>query len=351
MSNPVSSIRKPFCPTCGRAGDSLYSDLHDQLYSSNGQWNVSRCRDCAIAWLDPQPDNFDQIYNGYYTHQLDTAPDLRARLRRWLNHISLLVGKKTLGYPTNASLVEKFAAGLLGAFRPGREMGIMHLASVPAPPTGSVLDVGCGSGQLLVALRNAGWDVVGVEIDPQAVAAARATGIEIHQGTLDGAKMEAGRFSHIVLNHVIEHVPDPVSYLRECARLLAPDGQIIVATPNLEGFAHKIFGRFWRGLEIPRHLIIFSPKSLAMTGSLAGLSVRRSVTLVRGARFMYSQSARMRAGLTGIEVNLKTGLIEKIWRRFIGFFFQAAEWVFISFNPRSGDEILMFFSANREQAE
>ena len=197
----------------------------------------------------------------------------RARLRRELEQISTIAGKLCLGYSVQESFLTRLVAGVLLIFRPSREMAIMQFAGLSGPAEGTVLDVGCGAGALLIALRNVGWQVSGLEADINAAVAVRANAMEIHVGTLENLGLQSGRFSRIILNHVIEHLPNPVGSLHECGRLLAPGGQIIVITPNLYGFAHAHFRRFWRGLEIPRHLVIFSPGSLRTAGEIAGLQV------------------------------------------------------------------------------
>lgn len=351
MNQPFATISQPVCPQCGYNGVPLYCDLRDQLYGVGGKWDMSQCQNCAIAWLDPRPDDFVQLYARYYTHSPDNSQNWRDKLRRKLDLLSTISGKMALGYPAEVPLAEKIAAKLLGLFRPGCETAKMRFAGIPAPASGEVLDVGCGSGALLATLKDAGWRTVGIEIDPKAAAAARALGIEVYQGTLNSVELQRERFSYVILNHVIEHVPNPVSYLQECGKLLAPGGKLIVITPNLRGFSHINFGRFWRGLETPRHLIIFSSKALRATGESAGLSMESCATLVRGARFMYTQSVRMRAGLMDIELTSRTNLAEKVIRNIMSYIFQVIEWLAAQFNPDLGDEIMMKFSspASRER--
>ena len=71
---------------------------------------------------------------------------------------------------------------------------------------------------------------------------------------------------------MIEHVPDPIATLKECARLLKKGGKLVLATPNQESMSHRTFGKDWRGLEPPRHLHIFSPSSLNRALNQAGLN-------------------------------------------------------------------------------
>jgi len=346
--NAPAKIRQPLCLLCGKPGESLYRELKDQLYGVGGRWDMSQCRACSVAWLDPRPSDFGLLYQHYYTHGGEAAQNWRARRRARSDRISLIAGKMALGYPVSATAGEEFAARLRNLFRPGREMAAMRLAGIRGPANGEVLDIGCGSGGLLATLKDSGWGITGLEVDEKAVAAARAGGLDVQHGLLDSTALSGRRFAYIILNHVIEHVPDPVAYFRECGRLLAPGGRVIVLTPNLGGVAHRHFRRFWRGLETPRHLVIFSPQSLRAVGTAAGLQVTASTTLVRGARFMYTQSARMRDGRMNIERGLGTSVPEKIRRLAISYVFQALEWLAVLANPEAGDEILMQFSASSQ---
>jgi SAM-dependent methyltransferase len=344
--NAPSTLPQPHCLLCGAPGTPLYRQLRDQLYGVAGSWDMSQCPACRVAWLDPQPADFGALYAHYYTHGEAAPQTWRARRRARGEKTSVIAGKLALGYPVEASAGERLAARWRTLFRPAREMAAMRLAGLEAPPRGAVLDIGCGSGMLLATLKQAGWDVEGLEADPKAAAAARARGLVVHQGLLGQAALGDKRFAAIILNHVIEHVPDPIAYLRECGRLLAPGGRIIVLTPNLAGFAHRHFRGHWRGLEIPRHLVIFSPASLRATGDRAGLHVAKATTLVRGARFMYTQGARMRDGRTNIECGGTTSSLEKARRLAMSYLFQGLEWLAILNNPDAGDEILMQFSTS-----
>lgn len=100
---------------------------------------------------------------------------------------------------------------------------------------GSVLDIGCGCGEVLAALRQAGLACEGVEPSAEAAAQARAAGHIVHQATL--AELAAdpgnlGRFGAAVALNVLEHVRDPEAFLGDALRLLRPDGLLVIRVPN-----------------------------------------------------------------------------------------------------------------------
>ncbi len=81
-------------------------------------------------------------------------------------------------------------------------------------------------------------------------------------GDLLSMDYREGEFDAVVMNNVIEHLPHPVRVFEECARVLKPGGRLVMITPNSNSLGYRRFGGDWRGLEIPRHLHIFSPSSL-----------------------------------------------------------------------------------------
>jgi SAM-dependent methyltransferase len=87
---------------------------------------------------------------------------------------------------------------------------------------GRLLEVGCAAGLLLKRARERGWRVRGVELSADAVADARALGLDVHQGTLDDAPLEADAFDLVFMGDALEHVPDCRATLAQVARVLAP---------------------------------------------------------------------------------------------------------------------------------
>lgn len=100
---------------------------------------------------------------------------------------------------------------------------------------GTVLDVGCGCGEVLAALRDAGLACEGVEPSAEAAAQARVAGHTVHQATLAElaeAPANLGRFGAAVMLNVLEHVRDPEGFLRDTLRLLRPGGLLVIRVPN-----------------------------------------------------------------------------------------------------------------------
>lgn len=98
---------------------------------------------------------------------------------------------------------------------------------------GRLVDVGCGTGDFLDLARARGWEVQGVEPSGLASQRARDRGLDVFHGTLERfLDADAGGFAALTLLNVLEHVPDPIGYVRHCRRLLAPRGAIAIVVPN-----------------------------------------------------------------------------------------------------------------------
>ena len=295
------------CPACGHAcSHVLHAGLRDLAFASApGAWTLVQCDGCGCAFLErrPTPQTIGRAYATYYTHEGSAAsqpeaPSAGARVRRILanGYRNRLYGSRlrpSLGLvgtlagwalPAARARVAREAPGLLGA-RPA-EPGVSRL-----------LDVGSGSGRLLKLARSAGWVAMGVEPDAAACAVARESGLEIIAAQLDEvpASFDA-QFDRIVLSHVIEHVHDPAAMLRHCRRLLRPDGVLWLETPNLDSLGHAQFGADWRGLEPPRHLVLFRRAELKRLLAAAGFSRIDDADPRDVTALLFEVSARIREG-------------------------------------------------------
>jgi 2-polyprenyl-3-methyl-5-hydroxy-6-metoxy-1,4-benzoquinol methylase len=211
--------------------------------------------------------------------------------------------------------------------------GVFYLRAVPR---GRLLDVGCGGGKALKYLRELGWDAEGLDADPEAVANARSKGLEVRTGALADLKYPDDSFDAITMNHVIEHVPDPVALIAECRRLLKPGGRIVMATPNAAGAGSRAYGPDWRGLEPPRHHQVFSPVSLRRLGEKAGFSGVRVFSTVRGANGIFSASRALKRTPPG-GVIVPPSKLERNRARVV----QLGEWVASWVLRGRGDEIVL----------
>lgn len=238
------AANSPPCPLCASADVAIYTDPQDHgltpdpgqaLPTAASTGRILRCRACRFAFRAMRPSEADlsQIYGKLDGKMYDS--ELRGRL-------------------TTAA----------------RHLRIVHRYLSPA----RLLDVGCASGMFLRSAADAGWQVVGVE--PSESLCMKAREILVGRGkvlctTLQQACLPAGRFDAVTVWDVLEHVPDPITFVRMCASLLKPGGYLFVNVPDLDSLQARVFGPRWP-LYLPEHMNYFNRNSLALCGSQAELT-------------------------------------------------------------------------------
>jgi 2-polyprenyl-3-methyl-5-hydroxy-6-metoxy-1,4-benzoquinol methylase len=152
-----------------------------------------------------------------------------------------------------------------------RTMGLLTRAR---PCGRRLLEVGVGSGSLLLAAREQGFEVMGCDLSRAICTRAERLGIRVHCGRLEELQGE-GQFDMVLINHVLEHVHDPVALLRDARRLLAPGGLVHICVPNVSCSEARLRG--WTSYE-PYHLTYFTPATLKHAITSSGLLLERLFT-------------------------------------------------------------------------
>jgi len=233
-------MRRVACALCGKDnGDFLFVG-RDRLHGLSGEFDLVCCRACSLVYLDPRPswDEARKFYPPEY------APH-RVKAASWL---------------------ERLIRG--GGLRKKRDIVLRHKQG------GSLLDVGCATGDFLSLMSEDGrWNVWGVEADPQAAGCAtRVAGAEVVCGRAEDVDYPPSSFDVVTMWHVLEHLHDPKRALRRVRRALRHDGVLIVAVPVLDSVDARLFGRYWSGYDVPRHLSTFSMATLSSMLVAAGFS-------------------------------------------------------------------------------
>ena len=299
---PVDELESvSVCPVCGGfERDILHEGLIDNAFLvAPGTWTLHRCCRCNSAYLDPRPSpaSIGKAYGTYYTHTGGSGQTESAKL----GVFRLLRRMLANGYLNHRYGVKREPASSLGAWMvkcvPGQRSVLdMQYRYLPKPtPSQCLLDIGCGNGDFLVNARVAGWQVSGVEPDLKAVNVARQRGINVTVGTIDVLDGQSHCFDAITLSHVIEHVHEPRQLLQAIHRLLKPGGIVYIDTPNIESHGAQLFKKNWRGIETPRHLVLFNPNSLEQLLLASGfdeIKIERRADVQQG---MYLSSARLAA--------------------------------------------------------
>lgn len=140
---------------------------------------------------------------------------------------------------------------------------------------GALLEVGCGYGYLLDEARPYFDRRVGTEFSLEGAEIARATGAEVFVGGIEQISAE-GKFDCILAIQVIEHVYQPLTFVKQLIRHTQPGGHVMVATPDIGGVLRKAMGRYWPSFKVPEHVGYFDFRTLSRLMEKVGLSdVRR----------------------------------------------------------------------------
>jgi SAM-dependent methyltransferase len=255
------------CPVCAADAPAPHSHNIDRLYGLPQTYTLSRCTQCGTIYQNPQvlESQLSRLYPDVY-EPYSAAP---------LSHHTLWPDLKRA----------------------------VVLATQAHATGGALLDIGCGGGNFLQAvrlLRGSSWSLCGVE--PSATAAQRvsALGIPVVNAGISEALSGAlaGRhFDVVTLIHVIEHLPRPVKALQKIRDLLAPGGRLLIQAPVHDSFERAVFGRHWMGWDQPRHLTLFDRRTLKRACEAAGLEVTESHSFdTVGWCFRASASSALGAG-------------------------------------------------------
>lgn len=275
---------KPVCELCGSTGEVAESGISDPDRSLDGTWSFQRCSnaDCGVFWLDPAPPPHE-LWKAYTTYHPHTRK------------ISGRFGKTML------SLVHRFIrlgllpVWLLNGLR--KEATYLRFMTLADEPVGKLLDVGCGGGRFLKRMQRRGWQVEGTDFVAEAVREVTARyGIKTYAGDLPDCVIEENSFDAITMSQVIEHLYDPKATLQACWRLLKPGGLLVMTTPNVLSLGAAEFGASWRGWEAPRHLHLFSVKTLKRQTEQAGFEVVDAGTYSADAAGVYRVSRDIQKG-------------------------------------------------------
>ncbi|MDX2456310.1 MAG: class I SAM-dependent methyltransferase [Gammaproteobacteria bacterium] len=260
------------CPVCG--SDASYDFTgSDFMFGTPGNYDYGCCNQCGVVYQVPMPDA-EQIAAFYPDDYEQFQPERPKQLKNIeKGALRAVHGYAHLDVPRIYILA-------------GQLLGRLKYRNTPPFRSGSqALDIGCGNGKFLIKLRALGWEVQGVEFNAGAVEVCRNSGLNVFHGDLHAAGFPDASFDMVSARHLIEHLPDPNSFMDEIVRILKPGGYLYIRTPSSRALGRKLFGKYWFPNEVPRHLVLFSPENLALLARRHGLKKGR-VTMQTSPKFV-----------------------------------------------------------------
>lgn len=222
---PRTIAKQQVCPLCDASELSILLEAPDRYHGRKDRYSLLRCSSCSGVWLasPPRPEEMGKHYTEHY-HRAIMAAGEGAAKDRWKDQVKL---------------ISKYKSG------------------------GAILDIGCSSGGFLSTMKGNAWRLYGIEMEESTAQRARAnTGAEVFVGNATDAPFLPGGFDVITCFDVLEHVYDPRDFMTKVLQWLKPGGIFYSMMPNIDSWEAGVFGSCWFGLELPRHLSHFSPRSL-----------------------------------------------------------------------------------------
>ncbi len=230
---------KKFCCICKQKvnRERFLENGKDLEYQAPGMFSQIKCSQCGLVSMDPMP-HLEKILS-FYPHDYH-------------------------GYQPPASRLTKF---LIEHNLRARAQHYQRLIG----NTGAILDVGAADGAHFDIWKKSGaWTLHGLEFKDKIAQNARAHGRDVATATIETYNPGGKKFKLIIMNHLLEHVIDPLETASRAYNLLEPRGVFIGETPNIRSLDFWIFRKYWGGCHWPRHLHQFDPKSMRAMLEKAG---------------------------------------------------------------------------------
>lgn len=241
------------CNLCGRDDVEHLFTRHDYLTNNKTNFNVVRCKHCSLVYVNPRPSVDDihlfypEDFVSYQFEELQSSqPSFRERL---------------VAFVTRTSAAQHVEV-------------VRTLVEPTSKP--SILDVGCGKGSFLYALKNNfECDAMGIDFDEQSVRYCRERlNINVLHGGIDTLKTLVQTFDLVTMWHFFEHEFDPSHALEKINPCLKQDGVLVIKVPNAESLENTIFGKHSYQYDVPRHLYNYSPTTIGLYLEKAGFEVQ-----------------------------------------------------------------------------
>jgi SAM-dependent methyltransferase len=263
------------------------------MFGFRDRFEYLECSACGTLSIRQPPEDLGRYYPAqYYSF-------------RPLKGFYHFVKCRQAGYSFGANDLLGFVIALFL----GPESSVAALRHIAPAFTARILDVGSGSGAFLHYLARLGFKHL-LGIDPFLPGAeVQGKGYVVRKERLADVRE---KFDIITLNHVFEHLDDPLVTLQEIARHLSADGVAVIRIPVADSFAWRKFGVNWVQLDCPRHLFLHTRKGLGLLARKAGLEISKVVYDSTSFQFWGSRLYQKDIALTS-----KSSILNNRWKLFL----------------------------------
>ncbi|MBK9477311.1 MAG: class I SAM-dependent methyltransferase [Bacteroidetes bacterium] len=273
------------CPVCNSNGFENYLNCKDHTVS-HSSFSILTCKTCTFKFTNPRPDSNEIVK---YYESID-----------YISHSNTSTGLFNKIYQAirNYTISQKYSM-------------VSNYVS-----RGTLLDIGCGTGEFLNHFSKRGWNVCGVE--PSSSARKMAI-TNYNLNVLDEdkiAQLKDESFNVISMWHVLEHVHLLSDRLKQINRIISKDGLLVIAVPNYTSYDAKHYREKWAAYDLPRHLYHFSPKTMNQLLTQNGFQLVKTLPMKFDSFYVSMLSEKYKNGkinyikacLIGFVSNLKAGL-------------------------------------------
>jgi SAM-dependent methyltransferase len=274
MDGPAQSADSPAvesvkCDLCGSDASAPYGRYNPPAPAPE---RVVQCSECGLVYTNPRPtpSRLAAMYASY--HALGIAR-VERRSGGWMQRMGRIMFLRRLWH---------WYCG-------------QYLGEVLSTARGRVLDVGCGTGDLMEDLKALGCEPYGIEPSADAVQSCLDRGLQVQMGVLEDVDFPDGFFDCVVMWNALEHIPSPLRGLRKIGRMLRTGGKVFIFVPNVASYMALAFGHHWIGWHMPFHFHHFSTTTMRRLAHESGLGVVRLRTVTPEYAAGYSLRAWLSA--------------------------------------------------------
>lgn len=264
------------CEICGGKVFSEYLECTDHFLTGE-KFKLVKCNSCGFVFVNPRPEK--EKLQLYYD-----SPD-------YVSHSG-----------TEKGLVNKIYKVIRNHTHKRKFNLVKKYSSAP-----KILDIGCGSGELLNLFRRNSWETLGVEPNENARKfALQAYGLNIIDEN-EIEKIPDHSFPAIMLWHVLEHVPELNKRMAELHRILQKDGVLFIAVPHCSSYDAEYYKQYWAAYDVPRHLWHFTAETIELLCRKNKFSIEKILPMKFDSYYVSMLSEKYKTGKQKLFKGFKTG--------------------------------------------